>query len=81
MCRRRAACSMSPATVSGASRREMLDRLQSFRMREYVCIGKPEQIEDFRGRWMKRAEGFCRAIGLALSIEQASDRSSAAAAS
>ena len=29
-----------------------LDRLQSFRMREYVCIGTPEQIDDFRRRWM-----------------------------
>ena len=26
----------------------MLDRLQSFRMREYVCIGTPEQIDEFR---------------------------------
>src|SRR5579863_8504398 len=30
---------------------KMLDQLQSFRMREYVCIGTPDQIETFRHRW------------------------------
>src|SRR3984885_11905020 len=35
---------------------KMLDRLQSFRMREYVRIGTPAQIQEFRARWMKRAE-------------------------
>src|SRR5689334_22242784 len=32
-----------------------LDRLQSFRMREYVCIGTPDDVADFRERWMVRA--------------------------
>src|ERR1700684_3463688 len=27
-----------------------LDRLQSFRMREYVCIGSPDAVSDFRER-------------------------------
>ena len=35
-----------------------LDRLQSFRMREYVCIGLPQQIADFRERWISRAQGI-----------------------
>ena len=52
---------------------KMLDRLQSFRMREYVCVGAPEQIQDFRARWMKRAEGFAGQLGLRYRIEQASD--------
>jgi len=52
---------------------KMLDRLQSFRMREYVCVGAPEQIQDFRARWMKRAEGFVGQLGLRYRIEQASD--------
>ncbi len=52
---------------------KMLDRLQSFRMREYVCIGTPEQIQDFRARWMKRAESFAGQLGLPFRIEQASD--------
>ena len=29
-----------------------LDRLQSFRMREYVCIGSAAEVTDFRERWM-----------------------------
>jgi seryl-tRNA synthetase len=52
---------------------KMLDRLQSFRMREYVCVGTPKQIEDFRARWMKRAESFAGQLGLSYTIDQASD--------
>ncbi len=52
---------------------KLLDRLQSFRMREYVCIGSPEQIQNFRARWMKRAEGFAGQLALPYRIEQASD--------
>ena len=52
---------------------KMLDRLQSFRMREYVCIGAPEQIQEFRARWMKRAEAFAGQLALPYRIEQASD--------
>jgi len=50
-----------------------LDRLQSFRMREYVCVGMPEQIDAFRRRWIERAEGIARLLGLPYHIEQASD--------
>jgi seryl-tRNA synthetase len=50
-----------------------LDRLQSFRMREYVCIGTPEQIDEFRRRWMTRAQGIADQLGLPYRIEQASD--------
>jgi seryl-tRNA synthetase len=62
--------------ASDCFRREpskMLDRLQSFRMREYVCIGTPSQIDDFRRRWMKRAEGFAGQLGLSWRIDYASD--------
>src|SRR5580658_3079806 len=31
---------------------KMLDRLQSFRMREYVRIGTPEEVDEFRRAWM-----------------------------
>src|SRR6202041_1362589 len=31
-----------------------VDRLQSFRMREYVCIGSPDEVSAFRERWIKR---------------------------
>jgi seryl-tRNA synthetase len=50
-----------------------LDRLQSFRMREYVCIGAPEEIGDFRERWMARATKIADRLGLTYRIEQASD--------
>ncbi|HXX03857.1 MAG TPA: amino acid--[acyl-carrier-protein] ligase [Xanthobacteraceae bacterium] len=50
-----------------------LDRLQSFRMREYVCIGTPEQVDDFRRRWMKWAGELVGRLGLSCRIEQASD--------
>jgi seryl-tRNA synthetase len=52
---------------------KMLDRLQSFRMREYVCVGAPDEIQEFRARWMRRAETFARQLGLPYRIEQASD--------
>jgi seryl-tRNA synthetase len=52
---------------------KMLDRLQSFRMREYVCVGTPRQIDEFRGRWMKRAEGFAAQLGLSWRMDYASD--------
>jgi seryl-tRNA synthetase len=42
-------------------------------MREYVCIGTPVQIQDFRARWMKRAESFAGQLGLPYRIDQASD--------
>ena len=59
-----------------------LDRLQSFRMREYVCIGTPEQIGDFRERWMTRAKGIADRLGLRLSGRSGQrSRSSAVAAS
>lgn len=52
---------------------KMLDRLQSFRMREYVHIGSPGQIDAFRRRWMKLAEGFAARLGLSWRIDYASD--------
>jgi seryl-tRNA synthetase len=50
-----------------------LDRLQSFRMREYVCIGSPEQIDDFRRRWMTQAQALAGQLGLPWRIDHASD--------
>jgi seryl-tRNA synthetase len=52
---------------------KMLDRLQSFRMREYVCIGTPEEVDRFRQRWMSRAQGFACQLGLTARIDTASD--------
>src|SRR5271170_3712495 len=50
-----------------------LDRLQAFRMREYVCIGTPEHVDAFRQRWLNWAPDFAGRLGLPCRIEQASD--------
>ena len=50
-----------------------LDRLQSFRMREYVCIGSPDQVSEFRECWMERAKRIARDLGLPFTIDYAND--------
>jgi seryl-tRNA synthetase len=50
-----------------------LDRLQSFRMREYVCIGGQNDALEFRERWMDRAKGIASGLGLSFKVEPASD--------
>jgi seryl-tRNA synthetase len=50
-----------------------VDRLQSFRMREYVCLGSPQQASDFRDRWIKQGQAITDRLGLKHSIAPASD--------
>ena len=50
-----------------------IDRLQSFRMREYVCIGTPAEVTSFRETWMKKAGGMADTLGLPYEIDQAND--------
>ena len=50
-----------------------LDRLQSFRMREFVRIGRPEEIVAFRESWMSRARQLAEELALPYSIEVAND--------
>jgi seryl-tRNA synthetase len=50
-----------------------LDRLQSFRMREFVFIGSPEAAQTFRDAWKARAGDFADALGLTSRIDPASD--------
>lgn len=50
-----------------------IDRFQSFRMREYVCIGSPGHVLEFRETWMKKATAIADSLGLAYTLEQASD--------
>jgi seryl-tRNA synthetase len=50
-----------------------LDRLQSFRMREFVRIGRPEEITAFRDSWMNRARELAEQLALPYSIEVAND--------
>jgi seryl-tRNA synthetase len=50
-----------------------IDRLQSFRMREYVRIGTPEQIKHFRESWIEQAKLITSELQLPFRIELASD--------
>ena len=50
-----------------------LDRMQSFRMREFVRIGSPEEIVDFREKWMARAPEFANDLGLPHTLDVAND--------
>ena len=50
-----------------------LDRLQSFRMREFVRIASPEAIVEFRDRWMARAPEIAAELSLPFSIDVAND--------
>jgi len=50
-----------------------IDRFQSFRMREFVCIGSPERIQAFRGQWIERAKGIADRLGLSYTVDLASD--------
>ena len=50
-----------------------LDRLQSFRMREYVCVGSPPQVTSFRERWIERAQALADELGLPARVAPASD--------
>lgn len=50
-----------------------LGRFQSFRMREFVRIGTPEQVLDFRTRWVFLAQRLAKLLGLAHEIAPASD--------
>ncbi|MFZ0549918.1 MAG: amino acid--[acyl-carrier-protein] ligase [Steroidobacteraceae bacterium] len=50
-----------------------LDRLQSFRMREFVRIGSPEAILAFREEWMSRAQQLAGELALPTTLDVASD--------
>lgn len=50
-----------------------LDRLQSFRMREYVFIGSPQDVLRFRERWMERAPRLADELALPYQVAAASD--------
>ena len=50
-----------------------LNRLQSFRMREFVRIGRPEEITVFREQWMQRAQRLAEELALPCKLDLASD--------
>jgi seryl-tRNA synthetase len=62
--------------VADCFRREpsrQLSRLQSFRMREYVRIGTPDEVADFRERWIERAQRLAGDLGLDRRVVPAND--------
>jgi seryl-tRNA synthetase len=52
---------------------QSLDRLQSFRMREFVRIGSPQEILEFRESWMAKAPALAADLGVPFNIEVAND--------
>ena len=50
-----------------------IDRMQSFRMREFVRIGSPDQVLRFRSEWLDRGRAIATTLGLAFDVELASD--------
>lgn len=51
----------------------LLDRLQSFRMREYVCIGQPEDVVAFRTYWIERGQQIAERLALPTNVAPAND--------
>jgi seryl-tRNA synthetase len=50
-----------------------LDRLQSFRMREFVRIGSPQEILDYRERWLAKAPQIAADLSLPHTLDVAND--------
>jgi seryl-tRNA synthetase len=50
-----------------------IGRFQSFRMREYVRIGSPDQVTEFRERWLSKAKELADLLALPYRIDTASD--------
>jgi seryl-tRNA synthetase len=48
-------------------------RLQSFRMREYVRIGSPDDVVAFRERWLARTPEIAASLGLQAVVDVAND--------
>jgi seryl-tRNA synthetase len=48
-------------------------RMQLFRMREYIRIGSPEQVQEFRQTWMTRGEKMMSDLGLPVTMDVAND--------
>jgi len=48
-------------------------RMQLFRMREYVRIGSPQQVMDFRQLWLERGQKLMESLKVPLKIDVAND--------
>jgi seryl-tRNA synthetase len=48
-------------------------RMQMFRMREHVRMGKPDEVKDWRDTWMERGLSLLRVLGLPAYVAPAND--------
>ncbi len=48
-------------------------RMQSFRMREFVRIGSPEQVQAFRASWLEKGQNLMRNLGVPVKLDIAND--------
>lgn len=48
-------------------------RMQLFRQREYVRVGSPEQVTEFRALWLERGQQLVGSLGVPLAIDVAND--------
>lgn len=48
-------------------------RMQMFRMREYIRIGTPDQVVEFRETWMERGDALMESLGVPVEIDVAND--------
>jgi len=48
-------------------------RMQMFRMREYVCVGTPDQVMAFREQWLDKGRDFARELALPHEVDVAND--------
>ena len=48
-------------------------RMQMFRMREFVCLGEPQKVQQFRDHWVKLGHEVIGTLGLPVSIDLAND--------
>jgi len=44
-----------------------------FRMREFVRIGSPDQVQDFRECWLERGQKMMASLGVPLKVDLAND--------
>ena len=50
-----------------------LVRMQMFRMREFVCLGSPDQVRAFRDDWIERGRSVIATLGLPVAVDLAND--------
>lgn len=48
-------------------------RLQSFRMREFIRVGRPDEVEAWRDAWLERGLALLRGLGLPVEADVAND--------